>query len=76
VVREGLATAAVGLAAGLVAAAALTRFMQGALFGVEPLDALSFSAAPAILFVVAACACVLPASRAASTDPARALRLE
>ena len=66
VVREGLVTASIGLAAGLAAAAALTRFMEGALFGVEPLDALSFAAAPVVLLLVAACACVLPASRAAS----------
>jgi putative ABC transport system permease protein len=76
VVREGLGVAAIGLAAGLIGAAFLTRFMQGALFGVQPLDAPSFAAAPVVLLVVAAFACVLPASRAAATDPARALRSE
>jgi len=76
VVREGLALATVGLAAGLGAAAALTRFMQAALFGVEPLDAVSFAAAPLVLLLVAAAACLLPAARAAATDPAEALRSE
>jgi putative ABC transport system permease protein len=76
VVREGLIVAAAGLAAGLAGAAALTRFMQGALFGVEPLDATSFAVAPIALMAVAAAACVLPASRAARTDPAEALRSE
>jgi predicted permease len=76
VVREGLTVAAVGLAAGLAGAALVTRFMQDALFGVQPLDAASFMAAPLLLLAVAAIACVLPASRAASTDPARALRAE
>jgi predicted permease len=76
VVREGLIVAAAGLAAGLAGAAALTRFMQGALFGVEPLDATSFAVAPIALMAVAAAACVLPASRAAATDPAEALRSE
>jgi ABC-type lipoprotein release transport system permease subunit len=50
--------------------------MQGALFGVEPLDATSFAMAPIALMAVAAAACVLPASRAAATDPAEALRSE
>jgi putative ABC transport system permease protein len=76
VLREGLATAAIGLGVGLVAAALLTRFMQAALFGVAPLDAASFAAAPIVLIAVAAGACVLPASRAARTDPAEALRSE
>jgi putative ABC transport system permease protein len=76
VVREGLGVAAIGLTVGLGAAAALTRFMQSALFGVEPLDAVSFAAAPVALLVVASFACLLPAGRAASTDPAQALRAE
>ena len=76
VVREGLTVTAIGLAVGLLGAAALTRFMQGVLFGVAPLDVLSFIAAPIVLAVVAVAACLLPASRAASTDPAEALRCE
>src|SRR5205807_992493 len=76
VLREGLATAAIGLGVGLAAAAVLTRFMEAALFGVAPLDAASFAAAPIVLLVVAAVACVLPAGRAARTDPAEALRAE
>jgi predicted permease len=76
VVREAMATTAIGLAIGLVAAAALTRFMRGALFGVAPLDLASFGAAPAILTIVAVLACVVPARRAAATDPAAALRCD
>jgi putative ABC transport system permease protein len=76
VVREGLGVAAIGLAAGLAVAAIVTRFMQGVLFGVAPIDAASFAAAPAVLIVVALAACLLPASRAAATDPAEALRVE
>ena len=76
VVREGLVVATVGLAAGLAASAALTRFMQAALFGIEPLDAVSFAAAPLMLLLVAGAACLLPAARAAATDPAEALRFE
>ncbi len=76
VVREGLLVSSLGLAAGLAAAAALTRFMQAALFGIEPLDAVSFASAPIVLLLVAAAACLLPAARAAATDPAEALRFE
>jgi putative ABC transport system permease protein len=76
VVREGLAAAALGLALGMMAAAGLTRLMQGVLFGVAPLDPISFAAAPFVLTIVALLACVLPARRAASTDPAEALRSE
>jgi len=50
--------------------------MQGVLFGVEPPDIASFLAAPIVLAVVAVAACLLPASRAASTDPLEALRCE
>ena len=74
--REGLVVATVGLAAGLAASAALTRFMQAALFGIDPLDAVSFAAAPLMLLLVAGAACLLPAARAAATDPAEALRFE
>src|SRR5262249_28863355 len=76
IVREGLATTAIGLALGLVGAAALTRFMRSALFGVAPLDLISFVPAPLVLAVVATAACLVPARRAAATDPAEALRCE
>ena len=76
VVREGLGASVAGLVVGLAAAAALARLMRGLLFGVTPLDAPSFIAAPIVLLAVAAVACLLPAARAASTDPAEALRSE
>jgi putative ABC transport system permease protein len=76
VVREGLAVTLVGVAIGLAAAAGLTRLMEAVLFGVTPLDPLAFSVGPLVLVPVAAAACLLPAFRAASTDPAVALRCE
>jgi len=76
VVREGLVVTAVGLVVGLAGAAALTRVMQGLLFGIAPLDAVSFAAAPAMLLPVAALACLVPAYRAARIAPADALRSE
>jgi predicted permease len=74
VLREGLALTIGGLAAGVILALGVTRLMSGLLFGVTPLDPTAHAAAAAILIAVAAGACLLPALRAASTDPAVALR--
>jgi putative ABC transport system permease protein len=76
VLRETLRIAAVGVVAGLSGAALLTRSLASLLFGVTPLDALTYVGAAAILGVVALAACVLPAARAARVDPAAALRQE
>jgi putative ABC transport system permease protein len=76
VVGEGLAVTGIGLAAGLIGAALVTRLMQSALFGIAPLDLMSFAAAPLALVPVAVISAALPALRAASTDPAEALRCE
>ena len=76
VIREGLGATAIGLALGLIAAAALTRLMQSVLFGIGPLDAVAFAAAPLILLPIALAACLLPARRAARTNPIEALRSE
>ncbi|MDQ3170527.1 MAG: ABC transporter permease [Acidobacteriota bacterium] len=76
VMRQGLGVTVIGLVAGVVAAALLTRLMETMLFGVKALDVVSFVAAPAVLFVVACVACVVPALRAARVDPAVALRAD
>jgi predicted permease len=76
VVRQGLGVTIVGLAAGMVAAALLTRLMEKMLFGIAPLDPLSFALAPIVLLIVALIACALPALRAARVPPGEALRAE
>ena len=76
IVREGLGLTLGGLTLGMLAAAGLTRLLQGLLFGVTPLDALAFAAAPLLLVPVALLSCALPARRAAAASPAEALRSE
>jgi len=65
-----------GAVAGAIAAAALTRYLTALLFGVRPLDPLTFISAPALLVGVALVACCGPALRAMRVDPAATLRIE
>ena len=76
VVRQGLLLAAVGIVAGLVGSAALTRLMASLLFGVSATDALTFGSVAAILAAVVCAATVIPARRATGVDPMVALREE
>jgi len=76
VVGEGMRPVAVGMAIGLVLALGATRLLVSFLFGVSPLDAITFVGVAALLTVVALTASYLPARRAAATDPVRALRAE
>ena len=76
VLAAGLKTTAIGVAIGLGAAAALARFLTGLLFGVAPLDPVTFLTVPAVVGVIGLLACALPALRAAHVDPAVALRRE
>jgi ABC-type antimicrobial peptide transport system permease subunit len=75
-VRHGLALVGVGVAIGLVAAASLTRLMSTLLYGVTPLDPMTYAAVPVILVIAAVLASYLPARRAVSVDPVEALRSE
>jgi hypothetical protein len=74
VAREGLTVTACGVAAGLAGAALFARAIRGVLFGIAPIDPFAFALAPLILLPVAVAACVLPALRAAGSDPAALLR--
>jgi hypothetical protein len=76
VVRQGVAPTAAGVLVGMAGAVGVTRFMQGVLFGVTPLDPLSFLAAPSLLIPVAIAASLFPALRASSVDPMMTLRAE
>ena len=76
VLREGLSLSIIGLAVGLVGAAALGRLLSGLIFGVTPTDPLTFVVVSLLLFSVAVAACYFPARRAARIDPAGALKYE
>ncbi len=66
----------VGVGIGIVAAVFASRLMRTLLFGVTPLDPLTFAIVPPALVVVAALACYVPSLRAARLDPTRALRAD
>jgi predicted permease len=72
--RQGLLLAGLGIAIGLVAAAFATRVMTTLLFGVRPLDPLTYAAVAVALGATALLASYIPAARAARVAPALALR--
>src|SRR5215510_14604959 len=76
VVGAGIKLTFVGLALGLIAAFALSRFIVSQLFGVAATDPLTYAGAATLLAMVALIACYLPAQRAAKVDPLQALRHE
>jgi len=76
VIGEGMRLVVIGLAAGLAAAFALSRFVASQLYGVKATDPLTFVGVALLLACVALLACWLPARRAAKTDPMASLRHE
>jgi len=73
---EGMRMVVIGLAAGLVGAAIMTRFFRSMLFDVGTTDPITFLSVSAILAGVALFACYIPARRATRVDPLVALRQE
>lgn len=74
VLSRGFRLTAAGLALGLAAALGLTRLLGYLLYEVSPRDPLAFGSALLVMSIAAFAACLLPAWRAARTDPVRALR--
>src|SRR3984957_15083616 len=76
VVKQGMALALMGVAAGAVLALAMTRLIAGMLFGITATDPRPFAGLHALLGTVAFLANYLPARRASMVDPIVALRYE
>ncbi len=75
-VRHGLVLTVAGLSIGAGATVALTRWMSSLLFGVTAADPLTYAAVGLVLTSAALLASYMPARRATTIDPARALRAE
>ena len=76
IVRDGMALAGVGAAAGLLFALAGAQVLQSLLFGINAFDPVTFVLVPAGLMALALIAAYLPARRASRVDPVRALKAE
>jgi putative ABC transport system permease protein len=76
VVGQGVGLAAIGVAGGLLASLAMTRFLSKLLFGVSATDPATFAAVALLLGAAAALASFLPARRATEGDPMLALHHE
>jgi putative ABC transport system permease protein len=76
ILGQGMLVAAIGIVLGLGAAAALTRVVSSYLVGVSATDPVTFAGVPLVLLAVSALASYLPARRAMTIDPVRALREE
>ncbi len=76
VLRGGLGLSVAGLAAGLLAAPVGARLLTKMLYGVQPIDPLTYTGVGFVVLVVSLLACLIPAWRAGRTDPASALRAE
>jgi putative ABC transport system permease protein len=76
VLLGALKPVAAGLAVGVVASLALTRALDGLVYGISTTDPLTFISLPLVLGVVAFIAGLLPAMRATRVDPLEALRVD
>ena len=74
--HQAAVLAAVGIVIGVIGAAALSRYLEGLLYGLTPLDPATFVAVIAAFAAVAALASYVPARRATRVDPVVALRTE
>ena len=76
ILREGLTLVLIGSALGVLAAVGLAPLIASLLYGVAPIDPLTFVGVPLLLLAVATLACVVPARTAARVDPVDVLRTE
>ncbi|MGC4056154.1 MAG: FtsX-like permease family protein [Paludibaculum sp.] len=76
VMTQGMGLTTAGILAGLLAAPLASQVMRQMLYGVQPLDPITFAAVAILVLAASFAACVLPALRASKVDPGNALRTE
>jgi putative ABC transport system permease protein len=76
VVQRGMLLGAAGVVAGTIAAIAARRTIEARLFGVTPLDPVTFAAAGLTIVTLCAVASLVPAVRAGRVDPVKSLRVD
>jgi predicted permease len=76
ILRESLTLAGAGIAVGLLASLALTRYLETLLFEIRPTDPVVYASVPVLMLIVAAAASYFPSRRAAAVDPVVTLRDE
>jgi predicted permease len=76
VLRQGMIPVLAGLAAGAATALAIGRYLESLLFHVSPRDPVAFAVSGAVLLLVSAGACLIPAVRATRVNPIEALRFD
>lgn len=76
VLRRGMKLTLIGMALGLMGAVASTRLLRDMLFGIKPVDPLTFAAMTLLIMCISLVACFLPARRATKVDPMNVLRSE
>jgi ABC-type antimicrobial peptide transport system permease subunit len=76
VLKQGMMPTVAGVGIGVAVAAVLTRGMTSLLFGITPLDPVTYLVVVALLVTAALVACAVPARRARRVDPGVALRAE
>jgi len=76
VLRQGMKLVLIGVVLGLAVSFAATRIVASYLFGITPIDPVTFISAPLLMLIVALLACFVPARRATKVDPLVALRYE
>jgi predicted permease len=76
IIGRALTSVVLGLVLGLAVSFAITGLVRGLLYGVEPTDPLTLAAGAGIIVVAALSAAYVPARRAATVDPMKALRYE
>lgn len=76
IVGRAMLLAGMGATLGLIAAAAVSRFLAGLLYDIRPLDPISFVGSALVLFALAFVASLIPATRASAVSPVETLRAE